>query len=50
MERCVLEPGGTFFIQRKMPPADQVQHEEVMRRLAAIDEKLARLAAGENRG
>ena len=49
VERCVLEPGGTFFVQGKTPPADQVQHEEVMRRLTAIDEKLARLAASEGR-
>jgi uncharacterized membrane protein YcaP (DUF421 family) len=49
VERCVLEPGGTFFVQGKTPPADQVQHEEVMRRLTAIDEKLAQLAASEGR-
>jgi uncharacterized membrane protein YcaP (DUF421 family) len=44
VERCILEPGGTFFIQRKLPPTDQLQHEEVMARLDAIDERLARLA------
>jgi len=44
VDRCVLEPGGTFAIRRKVPPAEQMQHEQVMQRLAAIDEKLARLA------
>ena len=46
VERCVLEPGGTFFIQRKMPPPDAVQHIEVMARLddlaAKVDQLLAR--------
>src|SRR6266566_3424053 len=29
VERCVLEPGGTFFIQRKLPATDQLRHDEV---------------------
>jgi len=40
VERCVLEPGGTFYIQRKMPPMDEVQHAEVMLRLNEIQAKL----------
>ena len=31
VERCVLEPGGTFDIKRKMPPRQRWQHDEVMR-------------------
>lgn len=40
VERCVLEPGGTFFIQRKLPPADEVAHGEVMARLNELKGKL----------
>jgi uncharacterized membrane protein YcaP (DUF421 family) len=40
IERCVLEPGGTFSIQRKTPPMDKVQHDEVMTRLAELNGKL----------
>jgi uncharacterized membrane protein YcaP (DUF421 family) len=43
VERCVLEPGGTFYVQRKMPPADEVEHAEVMLRLNEIQAKLDRL-------
>jgi uncharacterized membrane protein YcaP (DUF421 family) len=43
VDRCVLEPGGTFSIKGKVPPPDEVKHTEMMRRLSAIDEKLARL-------
>jgi uncharacterized membrane protein YcaP (DUF421 family) len=43
VQRCVLEPGGIFYIQRKMPPPDEVQHAEVMRRLSEIQAKLDRL-------
>ena len=30
VHRCVLEPGGTFYIQRKLPALENVQHNEVM--------------------
>jgi uncharacterized membrane protein YcaP (DUF421 family) len=43
VERCVLEPGGTFYIQRKLPAADQVEHSEVMERLNQIQAKLDRI-------
>ena len=45
VERCVLEPGGTFYIQRKMPPTEQVSHEEVMRGLKDLAARLDRLIA-----
>jgi len=40
VDRCVLEPGGTFYVQRKSPPADEVAHGEVMSRLAEVNQKL----------
>jgi len=45
VERCVLEPGGIFYIQRKSPPADEVQHGEVMGRLKELSVKIDRLLA-----
>ena len=30
VERCVIEPGGTFYVQRKSPATDQLQHAEIM--------------------
>jgi uncharacterized membrane protein YcaP (DUF421 family) len=40
VERCVLEPGGTFFVQRKMPPAEKIEHDEVMGSLRDLQGKL----------
>jgi uncharacterized membrane protein YcaP (DUF421 family) len=45
VERCVLEPGGTFFIQRKLPSTDTRQHDEVMRAIADVSHKLDALRA-----
>jgi uncharacterized membrane protein YcaP (DUF421 family) len=45
VERCVLEPGGTFYVQRKSPPAEEVEHREVMGRLDELTAKLDRLLA-----
>ena len=43
VERCVLEPGGTFFIQRKMPPPAEVEHAELIARMNDLSGKLDRL-------
>src|SRR5579883_535878 len=40
VERCVLEPGGTFYIKRKMPPQDEVEHQAVMQALQDLRAKL----------
>jgi uncharacterized membrane protein YcaP (DUF421 family) len=45
VERCVLEPGGVFYIQRKSPPTDELQHAEVIGRLNELTIKLDRLLA-----
>jgi hypothetical protein len=44
VERVILEPGGTFAISRKSPPADEVKYQEVIRRLDELSGKLDRLA------
>jgi uncharacterized membrane protein YcaP (DUF421 family) len=45
VETCTLEPGGTFYIQRKLPAQDEVEHTAVMRDLAEIKTRLDRLLA-----
>jgi len=40
VHRCVLEPGGTFYIQRKLPATESLQHTEVMTRLSELGAKL----------
>jgi uncharacterized membrane protein YcaP (DUF421 family) len=44
VERCVLEPGGTFFIQGKTPPTAEIHHGEVMKRLGELTAKVEALA------
>ena len=41
IERCVLEPGGTFSIDRKEPDREERRHAELLARLEAIERKLA---------
>lgn len=41
---CVLEPGGAFDIRRKCPPEDTVRHDELMRALNGLKERLDKLA------
>ena len=48
VERCVLEPGGTFYIHRKLPASDDVQHAEVIMRLNDMQSRLDRLLARES--
>jgi uncharacterized membrane protein YcaP (DUF421 family) len=43
VDRCVLEPGGTFYIQRKLPSTDTQQHDEVMRAIGDLNCKVAAL-------
>jgi len=46
VERCILEPGGTFYIQRKLPPVEVQQHEELLKAIQEVNGKLDRLMAG----
>jgi uncharacterized membrane protein YcaP (DUF421 family) len=48
VERCVLEPSGTFAIKRRDPPKDEVQYAELIRRLEIIDSRLTVLAGGKS--
>jgi uncharacterized membrane protein YcaP (DUF421 family) len=45
VERCVLEPGGTFFVQGKTPPLDSKRHDELLTVLQELRAKIDSLAA-----
>lgn len=45
VKRCVLEPGGTFSVEGKTPPAAEVNHADVVKRLDALSKKLDQLVA-----
>ncbi len=44
VDRCVLEPGGTFFIRGKEPALPVRQHAELMARLDQISKQVEHLA------
>ncbi len=43
VDRCVLEPGGGFFIQGKTPPVAEIHHAELLRRLEELTAKVEAL-------
>lgn len=44
IETCVLEPGGTFQIQRKSPTDDERRHDEIMQALKQLGARVDRIA------
>jgi uncharacterized membrane protein YcaP (DUF421 family) len=44
VEKCVLEPGGTFFIQGKTPATGELHHSELLKRLEELAAKVDALA------
>jgi uncharacterized membrane protein YcaP (DUF421 family) len=44
VEKCVLEPGGVFQIQRKIPTDDEVRHSELMRAIKELRVRLDGIA------
>jgi uncharacterized membrane protein YcaP (DUF421 family) len=40
VDRCVLEPGGTFFMKGRVPSTDETRYEAIISRLADLDRKL----------
>ena len=46
VDRCVIEPGGGFFIQGKTPPTAELHHAEVIKRLEELTAKVEALAGG----
>jgi len=45
VESCVLEPGGTFVIKRRVPSDEQCKHDELLSRLDALAGQLRALEA-----
>jgi len=45
VEKCVLEPGGSFFIQGKTPPTAEIRHAEMIKRFEELTAKVEALAA-----
>jgi len=43
VEECTLEPGGTFFIERKEPPTDERQRLEILARLDDLKQQIEAL-------
>lgn len=43
IQSCILEPGGVFAITRKQPSKEDAKHDELIGRLDALGERLARL-------
>ncbi len=43
VETCILEPGGSFIMKRKLPSDDEVKHEALVTRLDALAAQLARM-------
>jgi len=43
IDRAVLEPGGTFSFFKKQPPLDDIRHQELLRRLDALAQDVAKL-------
>jgi uncharacterized membrane protein YcaP (DUF421 family) len=46
IETCVLEPGGTFYLQGKTPPQEELRHNEILARLDDLSRQLAELKKG----
>jgi uncharacterized membrane protein YcaP (DUF421 family) len=40
IETCVLEPGGTFFIEGRTPPRDERRHRELLERIEQLSTQI----------
>lgn len=46
VDRCILEPGGGFFIKSKEPPLHERQHAELLARIDELSRQVAALKSG----
>jgi uncharacterized membrane protein YcaP (DUF421 family) len=44
---CVLEPGGSFFIEGHMPPADERRHRELLARIEDLSRQIEEMKGRE---
>jgi uncharacterized membrane protein YcaP (DUF421 family) len=49
IERCILEPAGSFFIEGKIPPRPELRHVEIMTRLDQLSRQIEELKRHQNR-
>ena len=47
IETCVLEPGGTFFIEGRTPPRDERRHRELLERIEQLSRQIEELKRSE---
>src|SRR5256885_9603004 len=45
IEKCILEPGGTFFVQGKVPGGEEKRHEQLLQRLEELGKQIALISA-----
>jgi len=50
VESCVLEPGGTFQIQRKTPSDEERRHAEILRVIGELGARLDRIVPASGKG
>ena len=48
IDKCVLEPGGTFYVQGRTPPPSETRHDELLSRLDELSKQIAELKKGRN--
>ena len=46
IERCVLEPGGSFAIEGRTPPRDETRHLELLARIEGLSRQIEELKKG----
>jgi uncharacterized membrane protein YcaP (DUF421 family) len=46
IDKCVLEPGGTFYVQGKTPARTEMRHDELLSRLDELSKQIAELKKG----
>ena len=49
IETCVLEPGGTFFIEGRTPPRDERRHRELLGRIEQLSRQIEELKRSEKK-
>jgi uncharacterized membrane protein YcaP (DUF421 family) len=49
VETCVLEPGGTFFIEGRTPPRDERRHQELLARIEQLSSQIEEMKRSEKK-
>lgn len=45
IETCVLEPGGSFYLEGKTPPREELRHAEILAKIEDLSREIAALKA-----